>query len=271
MAQLQKYRPVSEARLSPSEPPRRRIDRETTPGRCGNLDYCSIGMQRVQVRVPISEPFVCPECGGRLRPPGRMGQGRRPWMLPAVRLGVLVTAIGASLGLGYSLGRVQPVMHQAVQSVALHADAGLNAAGSALGLDNKPPAPAPVVVPAPAKPSPIFVAERAFPLRAMPVDVTNPAARLDKEAKFGQVTIDCRQDAILTHPSCHVVDIRGADPFSAAAITWLQSLTVQYAPTTHNGKSSLLDHRWRVVLQDFSGRSTGEDTHKLPATGRSHN
>lgn len=254
MSILQKQRVAGESQISAGEVPRRRIDRETTPGRCGNLDYCSIGMQRVQVRVPISEPFVCPECGGRLRPPGRLGGSRRPWLLPAMRVSVLVGCIGAALVLGYSVGRIQPAVHKAVQQAARDAGAGLKSAGSALGLgDQPPPKPAAVVPPAPRAPLPIFVGERPYPTRALSVDVTNPPTHLPREARFGEVTIDCTLEAVLTHPTCHVTDIRGADAFSAAAIAFLQSQAVQYAPSSRTGSPTLLDHRWRVVFQDFSG------------------
>jgi hypothetical protein len=40
-----------------------------TPGRCRDLDYCSIGQMRTLVRVPLGEAFVCPECGKPLRAP----------------------------------------------------------------------------------------------------------------------------------------------------------------------------------------------------------
>jgi hypothetical protein len=40
-----------------------------TPGRCRELDYCSIGQMRTLVRVPLGNPFVCPECGKPLREP----------------------------------------------------------------------------------------------------------------------------------------------------------------------------------------------------------
>jgi hypothetical protein len=262
MSILQIQRVAGDAQISAGEMPRRRIDRETTPGRCGNLDYCSIGMQRVQVRVPISEPFVCPECGGRLRPPGRLGGGRRPWLLPAVRVTVLVGCMGAALAIGYAVGRVQPAVHKVVQQAARGAGAGLKSAGNALGLgDQPPPKPAPVVPPAPRAPLPVFVGDRPYPSRALAVDVTNPATHLAREARFGEVTIDCTLEAALTHPTCHVTDIRGADAFSAAAITFLQSQAVQYAPSTRTGAPTLLDHRWRVVFQDFSGVPDAEASH----------
>jgi hypothetical protein len=44
------------------------------PGRCRELDYCSIGQMRTLVRVPLGRPFVCPECGKPLREPVLMNE-----------------------------------------------------------------------------------------------------------------------------------------------------------------------------------------------------
>ena len=60
---------VTRSTPGPSEAPWQRASLQTTPGRCANLDYCSIGMQRILVEVPVNKPFICPECGGKLRPP----------------------------------------------------------------------------------------------------------------------------------------------------------------------------------------------------------
>ena len=222
-------------------------------------------MQRVQVQVPVSAPFVCPECGGRLRPPGRTAGAGRPWLLPAARIAVLVGAIAGSLGIGYSVGRVQPTVHRAVQDAGVK----IGAASAALGLSGKtappkPAAPAPRASPGPtlaAAPQPVFVGERPYPMREITTDITNPPYRLAREAKFGQVTLDCGLEAVLTHPACKITDIRGADAFSAAAIAWLQSLSVQYAPSNRTGTPTLLDHRWRITFQDFSGTTNPEAAH----------
>jgi hypothetical protein len=181
-----------------------------------------------------------------------------------MRISVLIGCIGAALALGYSLGRVQPAVHKAVQQAARDAGAGLKSAGNALGLGDQPPPPkplAPVAPPAPRAPLPIFVGERPYPARALSVDVTNPPTHLPREARFGEVTIDCTLQAVLPHPTCHVTDIRGADAFSAAAITFLQSQAIQYAPSSRTGSPTLLDHRWRVVFQDFSGTSETSGPH----------
>ena len=238
-----------ETRLSEGEVPRRRLDREVTPGRCGNLDYCSIGMQRVLVQVPLSQPFVCPECASPLRAPGRRSPGGRPWLLPALRVGVLLAAMGASLVIGYTAGRAQHSVTQAVEVAGKRASEGIDAAGAVLGLATPPVAP---VAANPAGES-VFVAERPYPLRLSPVDASKPAVHLTREARFGQVTIDCAVAQALRHPACQVTDIRGADPFSASAVQWLQSLSVHYAPSLRAGVPVSMDHRWRVVLEDFSG------------------
>lgn len=232
-----------EVKQSAAEP-RRRLDTEVTPGKCGNLDYCSIGMQRILLKVPLSQPFVCPECGSALRAPLRKTIVGRPLILPALRLAVLVTAMGVSLATGYAIGRVQHRVGAAVTVASASLGADLHAARTMLGLVPPPPAPAAL---------PIFVAERPYPARLPSVDVSRPAPRLPAEARFGQVTLDCLLDAELFRPSCQVTDIRGADAFSAAAVVWLQGLAVRYGPGRRGGVAVPLAHRWRVVFEDFGG------------------
>ena len=234
-------------RPSAVQKPRRRLDRETTPGRCSNLDYCSIGMQRIQLKVPLSQPFVCPECAGPLRAPRKGSIAGRPVVLPVLRLAVLAGAIAASLVVGYAAGRVRTSVGPVVTAATANLDANLHVAKTALGLE-PPPAAAP-----PPPTAPIFVSERAYPSRLPPVDTSKPAARLPGEQRFGQVTLDCRLEAGSVRPSCQVTDLRGADPFSAAAIAWLQGLAVQYGPSLRGGVPASLAHRWRVVFEDFSG------------------
>ncbi len=236
--------------MASMEAPRRRLDREVTPGRCGNLDYCSIGMQRVLVKVALSQPFVCPECGSPLRPPGQLRKAARlSLLLPALRMAVLLAAMGASGAAGYVAGRMQPAVSKAVHT----AGTGLEAVESAVGLAVPSPAVAANAVPTARAAAPVFVADRPYPLRAAPVDAAKPPGRLMREARFGQVTVDCALAAVLRHPACQVTDIRGADPVSAAAVLWLQGLSVQYAPSVRGGASVSLDHRWRVIFEDYSG------------------
>ena len=234
--------------------PRRRLDRETTPGRCSNLDYCSIGMQRVLLKVPLSQPFTCPECAGPLRAPRRGSIAGPPFVLPMLRLGVLVAAMLVSLGVGYLAGRARSAVGTAVTAASANIGANLHQAKTALGLAPEPSSPAP------ARPAPIFVSERAYPARLPSVDSSKPAAHLPGEARFGQVTLDCTVEAAASGPTCQVTDIRGADAFSAAAIVWLQDLAVHYGPTLRGGVPASLAHRWRVVFEDFSGTSMPSKT-----------
>ena len=232
-------------------PPRRRVDRETTPGRCNNLDYCSIGMQRVLVQVPVSQKFICPECSGHLRPPGSVPGLSRAAVLPAARIVVLAAGMTVALGAGYEIGRVQPVVRQAVDSASKAARVELAAARTAL-LPDAPASPVRTGAATLAM-APILVSEHAFPARAASADTVNPPARLTHEARYGQVTVDCTLGALLTKPSCQVTDTKGSDAFSAAAMNWLQQMNVQYAPGTRSGTAALMDHRWRVTFTDFSG------------------
>ena len=243
--------------------PRRRGDLQTTPGRCANLDYCSIGMQRILVEVPVNKPFVCPECGGKLRPPVDSGM-RRPWVMPAIRLAILLAGIGLGTVQGYVMGRMQPSVKKAVATVSQDTVDKVNAARALLGLPKIPaeairmaPAapPAPPPSPTPSKPvaPPILVEARPYPRKPPPLETEDPPPHLADEQHFGQVVVDCTLGAIQVKPDCHASNIRGADAFSAAAVAWLNTLSVQYAPGTRHGAPALLDHRWRVFFEDFAG------------------
>jgi hypothetical protein len=244
--------------------------RDGTPGRCTNLDYCSIGMQRVLVTVPIGEKFVCPECGTPLRPPNA-GAKRLPWVLPALRIAILVLGIGLGGVQGYLIGRLHPVRTAATDAAGLRintaraalglpkldADA-LPASGSADATASAPPVPAPAGDAEAAKKLAEaarlpYVQERPFPANLPPLETADPSQHLQEEERFGQVTIDCLQPAATDEPDCHVGNLRGADAFSAASLAWLKTLAVRYGPGTRDGAPARLDHRWRIIIEDFSG------------------
>jgi hypothetical protein len=226
---------------------------EGTPGRCSNLDYCSIGMQRLRVTIPLGEPFVCPECGGALRPPAEANSGR-PWVMPALRIGVLVVGIGLGGVQGYLIGRVQPAVHSAVTAASKDAALQLNTARAMLGLKTLAP-DAVVAVPAPPPPpaQAVLVQQRAYPTRTVPLELADPAQHLQKEERAGQVTVDCLLVAARDTPSCRVGDIRGTNAFSAASLAWLSKLAVKYAGDGRDGRLGGPDHRWRIIFEDFRG------------------
>jgi hypothetical protein len=244
--------------------PRRGADPQSTPGRCANLDYCTIGMQRILVEVPIGKAFVCPECGGKLRPPSGGGL-HRPWVMPALRIAILFLGIGLGTLQGYVWGRMQPTMKKAVATVSRDTAEKVNAARALLGLQKLPSeairlAPAPPVPatesaapPAKAVTSSILVADRPYPRKAPALDTEDPPTHLADEQHFGQVVVDCTLGALQVRPECHASNVRGGDAFSASAVAWLNGLSVQYAPGNRNGAPTLLDHRWRVFFEDFAG------------------
>ena len=239
MSILNKSFTLAHSRLSMGKPPRWPIDQQTTPGCCRNLDYCSIGMQRVLIQVPLVGAFVCPECAGPLSAPLRRFR-LTPTVLPALRVAVLLTGMSAAFCIGYSTARVQPMVGRAVEAASRTA---MQAADAMV----RPPPP-PTVLPGRI----IQVAERPYPAKTVPVDLTSPPMRLLHEARFGQVTVDCTLAARAPRPVCHVADLRGADAFSDAP-AWLQSRAVHYIPTAHSGEAAPPDHRWRVVFEDFGG------------------
>jgi hypothetical protein len=249
--------------MQDTAPPRRRGDSDTTPGRCANLDYCSIGMQRILVEVPVNKPFVCPECGGKLRPPVEGGT-RRPWVMPTIRVAILLAGIGFGTFQGYVMGRMQPTVKKAMVTVSNDTVDKVNAARALLGLPKltaasihmvpaSPAAPPPAPATPKAAAAPVLVEDRPYPRKSPPLDTQDPPPHLADEQHVGQVVIDCTLGAIQVKPECRATDTRGSDAFSAGAVTWLNGLSVQYAPGTRNGAPALLDHRWRVIFEDFSG------------------
>jgi hypothetical protein len=209
-------------------------------------------MQRVLVQVRLGERFVCPECGKNLKPPSA-GLDRRPIVLPALRLLVLILGIGLGGAVGYVVGRAYrpPPKPHPVASAATSLK--VNTARAALGLPKLEPdaivtlaAPPPPAQPAPRIYPP--VQQRPYPTRAVPLDAADPPQHLVNEQRFGQVTLDCT--LIEAKPDCHVGNLLGSDTFSAPALDWLKNLAVQYAPPPQAGQ---LDHRWRIIFQDFAG------------------
>jgi hypothetical protein len=197
---------------------------EGTPGRCTNLDYCSIGLHRQVVTVPVGQAFACPECGKPLRPPGLRGL-KRPIVLPALRIAILCIGIGLGAVLGYQTGRFTATQAPAAA---------------------KTPIVLPPASPLPAAPAP---ARHPVQLRPFPAhDIADPPQHLLREQHFGQITLDCLFHASRPIPSCHTTDIRGSDAFSASALDWLQSQSPLYPPGP--------DHRWRITIDDFAGQAT---------------
>lgn len=238
-----------------------RVDRETTPGRCANLDYCSIGMQRIQVRVPVSQPFICPECASPLRPPTRLAGGSSSvWLTALATLSLLATVAASGTG-GYMIGQWHSIPNRAASPVIsqppeVHAAAILPPAAQ------PPPerkvSAAPVsVTPAPqsiaSMPPPIVVTDRPYPAHPPSLEASDPSPRIPQETKSGQVTIDCLLAAALIRPACRVTSVRGTDALSAAAVTWMQRLSVHYTSGPDASDFAAPDHRWRVVIDDFSG------------------
>ncbi len=220
-------------------------------------------MRRLQVRVPISEPFVCPECASPLRAPARISQKEaRGWLLP-INVWILVAGVAASGACGFFLGRNVPLVHvqnprMAAASVPVKPPMFSQllrdqpSGGNHPSIRSSPPEGLSTGLGAGALPLPLVVTERPFPSHAPAVERIDPPHRMQAEVQAGQVVIDCLLGSAVFHPACKVSNARGTDAFSEAAVAWLQKLPVRYVTGAHGAATVALDHRWRVVFDDFT-------------------
>ncbi len=76
----------------------------STPGRCTNVDYCSLAAAKRDIEVKIGEDFICPECAKPLRtPPTREGSGGLNIAIAGSVVAVLLICGGVYAG--YRLSR----------------------------------------------------------------------------------------------------------------------------------------------------------------------
>jgi hypothetical protein len=189
-----------------------------TPGRCRELDYCSIGQMRTLVRVPLGQPFVCPECGKPLRAPvslnARLSRGRLiAWSVGT--LGIFV------------------LLYQCVAPTSRHHPLRL-----ADLTKPPPPAPPPPVSPPPAAvahpvpvPAPAPIPPPKPPVAAAQGVVLTPGQRLPAPAgsapsgpalashvPVGKVRMECSVDAAGVPTNCTVLkdEVPPAAPAPAA-------------------------------------------------------
>jgi hypothetical protein len=168
-----------------------------TPGRCRELDYCSIGQMRTLVRVPLGNPFVCPECGKPLREPVLINEPLSRKRLALWGLGTL----GVFVLLYECVGPSAPKHH--VTLAELQQEQARRAAAL-------PPAalPAPPVKPAPkplapkplaAAPLPAALATPPAPARIAVAPAAPPPAATAPGVK---VTMECSIDAAGVPSNC---------------------------------------------------------------------
>jgi hypothetical protein len=80
-------------------------------------------------------------------------------------------------------------------------------------------------------------------------ETANPAQHLLHEQHFGQVALDCIFISSQAAATCRTGDVRGSDFLSDGAMQWLQDLSPPYPPGP--------DHRWHVIIEDFTGQAPG--------------
>ena len=202
-----------------------------TPGRCRELDYCSIGQMRTLVRIPLGQPFVCPECGKPLRAPvslnARLSRGRlAAWSVGTLGLFVLLYECVAPSSQHHHLKLAEltkPVVQPASPSSAQAPPAGAKAVGTqAVAPVSAAPVPpvalparivpaVPVPAPAPSQaaspaPSPTPAAAAKPPLApAFSLPVRQAIAPVPGHGAGGKVRMECTVDASGVPTNCTVL------------------------------------------------------------------
>jgi hypothetical protein len=151
-----------------------------TPGRCRELDYCSIGQMRTLVRVPLGQPFVCPECGKPLREPVLINEplSRKRlalWSVGTVGLFVLL----------YECVAPSPKHHVQLAELQQQQARRLAAASAPVAKPAPPPQPAPQAQPEPRQPA-----------------IAAPPAAGHGTAPGVRVTMECSIDAAGVPSNC---------------------------------------------------------------------
>lgn len=189
------------------------------PGRCRDLDYCSIGQMRTLVRVPLGRPFVCPECGKPLREPVLMNEplsGKRIvwWSVGTLGLFALLYECAVPSGrpkhlppaqLAAVLAKVPrpPVAPPRVAAAPVPAPAPPQGKSALPAPEPLPPTPIASIAAAPiplvlGPPVPTPLADA--PLVRMPPPAPPPAEKL--AAPGAKVTMECTVDASGVPSNC---------------------------------------------------------------------
>jgi TonB family protein len=110
------------------------------------------------------------------------------------------------------------------------------------------PAPAPVKVatvqpPAPKGPT------RGF--SATPISGGAPSypSAYESDGRVGRVTVSCLITSSGSPSGCHVVSSQGGIGFNNAALSWLHSGEVRYAPILRDGEPRSEEHSWSISFQ----------------------
>ncbi len=78
-----------------------------TPGVCLNTTDCPVGRRRRPIMVALTDPFICPSCGGPLRPPEVKDPPRPPLLVAGAGAGVLLILAAVFFWPGSSKGPSQ--------------------------------------------------------------------------------------------------------------------------------------------------------------------
>ncbi len=105
------------------------------------------------------------------------------------------------------------------------------------------PAPPPKLAAAPAGPT------RGFSSRPLSGGTPVYPAAYEAEGRPGRVTVACLISASGTPSGCHVVGSQGGVAFNNAALNWLRSGEVRFAPILHNGEAVSEEHSWSISFQ----------------------
>ena len=294
-----------------------------TPGLCVNNTDCPAGIAGRTLMVELGAEFLCPECGGALRPPRPPAPSTLARFAPALMAGAAVLVlVGGGLGVGYVwVGRQAAAPHQAasaspaapppmsvarppapvrnlaapapvvappVQTAMVSARPPLAPAPASAAA--APPVTAPAVIAPPVATASVAMAAAPHPappaIKPAPVAAPVPIAQLPDRAfdprpvtggapaypddyvhrhPAGRVTVSCTIAANGQPAGCRALQVAGGKEFAGAALAWLRSGQVRFAPIVRHGAAVAETARWTLAFSGPSPAQLQEDASKVAA------
>jgi hypothetical protein len=268
---------------TPSSVPGPLKDHSVRFGRCLNDFYCSLASQKSTLRLEIGARFVCPECFNPLKQMPNCGHryaGQHDACL-IISGGLTAIALCLLIASRYSTSSQSAPPFTAspstqiegrgiyVASIAKTLEFSLTARHLAIQqlivYPDLRPMSRPVFVPARATPRANPEAppmadkppDRNREFSADPTSSSEPSypRALESEGSTGLVQVTCRIETDGTPVDCKGIAVEGSSKFRDAALSWLKSGSVRFAPILHNGQPVTEVQSWTI---EFSADAIDE-------------